>query len=149
MDPERSEELRDYLPTTSPVANQSHAELIASAYKRTYTAQEKMQAISIMFQRDETISAPQIAELIKQARRSIDGISDLFTHIPTPDYPELHYRFACEERYICEKISLVAAYALRDASIHPSPVFQGAIKECNKIFSGLHNLEHFIHQFQE
>ncbi len=132
-----------------PIDNQPQGDPIALAYGRTHAAQEKMQLVYEVFQASRKFSEPQIVEFIEQAKKSIDGISDLFVNIPTPDYLELDYRFACEERYICERISIVAAYSLRDEYINLPSIFQGADREFKKIFSGLQNLENFIKQYQE
>jgi hypothetical protein len=134
---------------TIPIDNQLQEDPITSAYSRVHIAQEKMQSVYEIFQGGGKISEPPITESIEQAKQSIDGISDLFVNTPTPDYLELDYRLTCEERYICEKISIIATYSLHDAYISSSSKFRSADREFEKIFSGLRNLENFIKQFQD
>ncbi|QBD82980.1 hypothetical protein EPA93_46275 [Ktedonosporobacter rubrisoli] len=122
---------------------------IAKAHRRTRAAQEKMQKVYEVFQGRGKLSESQVIESIKQAKELIEGISDLFVDIPTPDYLELDYKFACEERYVCERISIVVAYSLRDEYIDTPSVFLGADREFKKVFSSLQNLEYFIEEFQE
>jgi hypothetical protein len=133
----------------SALPDQSHEDPITSAQARTRTTREKIQSVYDVFQAGEKISEPHIAELIAQAKASIKGISNLFIAVPTPDYLELDYRFACEENFACEKISIIAAYSLRDEYTRSRSVFQGADKEFHNIFTSLQNLDNFINTFQE
>jgi hypothetical protein len=133
---------------TIPIDNPQE-DPITLAYSHVRMAREKMQPVYEIFKTSGKISEPPIVESIEQAKKSIDGISDLFVDIPTPDYVELDYKLACEERYLYERISIVAAYALQDENISSPSVFQGANREFKKIFSSLQNLENFIKQFQE
>lgn len=145
---------RQFQPTPFPgkiiaIENQLQDEPIASAYTRTRTAREKLQSVYDVFKTGGNISDSQFAESIEQAKNSIEGIDDIFVNIPIPDCFELDYRLAAEEKYICERLSLLAAYALQDASISSPAVFQGADREFNKVFSGFQNLENFIAKFEE
>lgn len=121
---------------------------IASAYTCTRTALEKLQPAYEKFQRGEQISETWVIASLIEAKKALEGVSDIFAQVQVPGYPELEYTLACEEHYICERISVITAYALQGARITSPPISQKVDKEFKYIFSSLQNIEHVISKFQ-